>query len=159
MRSPSTPRGSSRCRAALAAAAAAALFSCPPIFAETTVWLGGSTDDNWSTAANWLNSTPPTSSNTADIVFAASPRTSPVHNLGTAFTLRGLFFSDNPYNLSGNTLTFDGGAIAAAIHNSTTLSIANLVNLNSNLSYNGAGNATFLSSIDGPGGFIKNGTG
>ena len=133
-----------------------ALVFCAPARAETTVWLGGSTDNNWSTAANWLNNSPPRSINTSDIVFAASPRTTVVQDIASPLTVRGLFFSDNPYTLSGGALAFEGEG--AAIHNSTTLSIFNPIILRSNTSYNGTGDASFW-DIGGPGEFTKNGSG
>jgi fibronectin-binding autotransporter adhesin len=144
-----------------ALAALAALFSCGPAFAETFTWsnTASTPDSNWSTAANWINNTPPVSGNTTDILFAASPRTSPVHNLANPLTLRSLWFYDNPYTLTGNGLTFDGAL--AAIYNYTTTSISNSITLNSTTSYEGSGNLTFTnnSTVAGAGGFIKNGTG
>jgi fibronectin-binding autotransporter adhesin len=139
-------------------AAAAALFSCAPVFAETFTWTGASTgNSNWSTPVNWLSSSVPASANTTDILFATSPRTSPVHDLASPFTIRSLWFYDNPYSLSGNFLTFDGAS--AAIYNYTTTSISNSLTLNTTIAYEGTGNATFTNDIQGAGGFIKNGSG
>ncbi len=154
---PSNPRLPSLPRAAFAALFA--LFSSAPAFAETYTWSNNAntSDSNWSTAANWINNTPPVSGNTADILFAASPRSSPNHNLGNAFTLRSIWFYENAYTLTGNHLNFDGAS--AAIYNYTSTSISNLINLNSTIAYEGSGNLTLSNSMDGPGGFIKNGTG
>src|SRR5688500_15957763 len=101
MRSFPTPRLPLLRRAAIAAAAA--LFSSGPVSAETFTWsnTANTPDSDWSTAANEINNTPPVSSNTADILFAASPRSSPNHNLGNAFTLRSNWFYDNAYTLTG----------------------------------------------------------
>src|SRR5688572_30121834 len=111
--------------------AIAAIFFCAPLSAETFTWSNNAStpDSNWSTAANWINNTPPVSGSTADILFTASPRSSPNHNLGNAFTLRSIWFYDNLYTLSGNYLNFDGAS--AAIFNYTNTSISNLINVNS----------------------------
>src|SRR5688500_11127732 len=154
MRVFSSPRLFSFARACIAAVFA--LFSTAPAFAETFTWSNNAStpDSNWSTAANWINNTPPVSGNTVDILFAASPRSSPHHNLGNAFTLRSIWFYDNNYTLTGNHLNFDGDS--PAIFNYTTTSISNLINLNSTTRYEGTGNLTVSNTIDGPGSFIKN---
>src|SRR5205814_3291912 len=54
-------------------------------------------------------------------------------------------------------LTFDGEF--AAIFNNTTAIVSNQITLNSTITYQQNGNATFNSTISGPGGFIKNGNG
>jgi hypothetical protein len=152
----STPRLCFLRRAAVAAAAA--LFACAPVFAETFTWSNVNTgNSNWSAASSWIGGTVPVSANTTDILFATSPRTSPLHDLSNPFTVRSLWFYDNPYTLSGNGLTFDGAS--AAIYNYTTTSISNSITLNSTISYEGTGNLTFTNAISGPGGFIKNGAG
>ncbi|MDB5319304.1 MAG: Extracellular serine protease precursor [Phycisphaerales bacterium] len=139
-------------------AAAVALFSCAPVFAETFTWSSAATgNNNWSAGNSWIGGTPPVSANTTDILFATSLRTSPVDNLATPFTIRSLFFVDNPYSLSGNWLTFEGEF--AGIFNNTTTSISNHITLNSTITYQQNGNATFSNTIDGGGGFIKAGAG
>jgi len=139
-------------------AAAVALFACTPVFAATFTWSNVNTgNSNWSATSSWIGGTVPVSANTTDILFANSPRTSPVHDLANPFTVRSLSFDKDSYTLSGNSLTFDGEF--ASIHNSTTVSIANSITLNSTITYQDNGSATFLNTIGGAGGFIKNGAG
>src|SRR2546430_7870225 len=144
-------------RRRLAIATSAAFFSCAPVMASTFTWSNQATSNNWSVSSNWISGSIPVSSNTTDVLFATSARTSPNDDLASPFTIRSLWFQDVPYTLTGNGLTFDGEF--AAIFNNTTASISNQITLNSTITYQQNGNATFTNTISGPGGFIKNGTG
>jgi autotransporter-associated beta strand protein len=156
MRNFSTRRFSLFYRAIVAVAAA--LFCGAPVFAETFTWNNSASGTNsWNLATNWINNSRPVSSITADVLFAASPRISPVQDIADPLTIRSLWFYDELYNLSGSQLVFDGAS--AAIYNYTTTSISNRITLNSTISYEGTGNATFNNTIEGPGGFIKSGNG
>ena len=95
-----------------AAFAAAALFGCAPVFAETFTWSNQAASNNWSVASNWISGSIPVSSNTTDVLFATSARTSPNDDLAAPFTIRSLWFQDVPYTLTGNGLTFDGAFAA-----------------------------------------------
>src|SRR5437763_10471363 len=144
-------------RRRLAIAASAAFFSCTPVMAATFTWSNQASSNNWSVSSNWISGSIPVSSNTTDVLFATSARTSPNDDLASPFTIRSLWFQDVPYTLTGNGLTFDGEF--AAIFNNTTASISNSITLNSTITYQQNGNATFNNTIGGPGGFIKSGTG
>src|SRR5438132_1398403 len=112
-----------------ASVAAAALFSCAPVLADTFTWNNSAAGTNsWSLATNWINNTRPVSGNTADVLFSDSPRFAPVQDISNPFTLRSIWFYDKSWTLSGSPLVFDGAF--AAIYNYTTTSISNLITLN-----------------------------
>ena len=73
---------------------------------------GGTTNDNWSTAANWVGDVVPPNNGSADIIFAGSTRLSP--NADANWSVTSLSFSAGAgaFQLGGNQLTIGGGGIS-----------------------------------------------
>jgi autotransporter-associated beta strand protein len=135
----------------------AGLFSCAPALGETFTWSSTATTNNWSLPSNWINNSRPVSANTTDVLFTDSTQFAPIQDIANPLTIRSIWFYDKSWTLSGSPLVFDGAF--AAIYNYTTTSISNQITLNSTTSYEGTGNATFINTLGGTGGFTKNGSG
>jgi len=80
---------------------------CSYSFSQT--WDGGGADNQWGTATNWVADTVPSSSSSTDISFDGT--TQLTNNVNTAWTLRGLVFSNGAgaFVITNSTLTLHGG--------------------------------------------------
>src|SRR5258705_9546011 len=142
-----------------AAAFAVALQISATGFAAT--WTGASgfpnpANDNWNNPGNWSGNVVPSPSFGTDLFFGQSFRTTPFQNLADPFAVGSLNFSLASYSLSGFPIAFSSGAIH---QNSPGLTIANNLSVNSSLTYDGFGDATFSGVLSGSGGLTKNGPG
>ncbi len=147
-------------------------------------WDGGGTNDNWTTATNWVGDAAPLNNGTANVIMAGNVRLTPnlnapapdilsltFNNTAGAFNFNGVGMtvrSGGIINNAANTQTFNNGALNPA--NSTTqtwnaasgsLSILGQVNFSgvSSLSIDGGFNTTINGVISGNGTLTKNGTG
>ncbi len=146
----------------LAVIAAAAAGLSTPALAVNYTWSGSGGDNNWSTGANWLGGSAPTSGTTTATIFTGSTRLGPVIDTATG-TVGGLAFlaAANSFTISGTTLTI---AASGTIVNSSTSAqvVANsgIVLLGSS-TWNGAANSSLSVSapISGVGSIVKTGAG
>ena len=79
------------------------------------IWDGGGDDDNWSTAANWVDDDAPPSDGTATLDFGApgALRKGNVNNYPDGTQFARITFSDNGYTLTGNRITLRDDVNAA----------------------------------------------
>lgn len=144
--------------------------------AAIKTWDGGGADDNWRTAANWVNDVAPVSGD--DLVFpAVAAKYTTSNNLTLFSTIRSMTFEGGTYTVSGSPLLLSQGitvvdgnqAINLVISltasqtftatNSTAVGIVAAALLGTNtLTIDGAGGMG-LGLISGSGQFIKNGGG
>jgi len=76
-----------------------------------SVWDGGGSDNNWSTAQNWTSNVAPTNDGTADVVMDGTTRLTP--NIDVPWNVNSLTFSTNSgsFALGGGPLTVGAGGI------------------------------------------------
>src|SRR6266581_2592960 len=152
------------------------LVAAQGVFAQT--WNGGGANDNWSTIANWIGSTPPANNGTASVFFGGTARLTP--NVDAAWSINSLTFNNTSglFAISGSAITIGAGGITnndadlQTINNSIILSapqtwnatagplsFGSAMNLNGNLLiFNAAtGASVHTGSITGAGGFTKAG--
>src|SRR6266550_2914320 len=148
--------------------------------ASAQTWNGAGANDNWSTIANWIGSTPPANNGTANVIFAGATRLTP--NVDAAWNINSLTFNNTSglFTISGSGITIGAGGItnndadlqtinsiinlgAPQTWNATagSLSFGSAMNLSGNLlTFNAAtGASTYSGSIAGAGGFTKTGNG
>ncbi len=137
-----------------------------------TLWNGGGTDGNWSTAANW-NGTAPVNSQT--LIFQGTSRLSNTNNLLTSagqviFNSGGFALAGNPVSLlwglnnaTGNNTWNIGTTLAAAqsfVSSNSTLTVSGPVtNAGYALTLDGTSAIAVSGVITGAGALVKNGTG
>jgi autotransporter-associated beta strand protein len=84
-----------------------------PLQAAISIWDGGGSDNDWSTANNWLAGLglpqPPSDDGTADVVFNTSPRLT--SNVDMTWSIRSLRFNSGSYDLTGSQLTIGSGGV------------------------------------------------
>jgi len=122
----------------LALIAITSLWSVSALNAATYTWNagGGSSDTNWSSSANWLDSNTSASATDTDIVFDLASTLSTESHVGTAFTLRSLTFTPNSsaYHLTGETITIQGqgewSGVASIVSQGNTPTIDNNIVVN-----------------------------
>ncbi len=139
-------------------------------------WDGGGADDNWRTAANWINDIAPVSGD--DLVFpAVATKYTSSNNLTLFSTVRSMTFEGGNYTISGSPLLLSHGIVVTdgnqainlvisltapqtfAATNSTAIGIVAAALLGGNtLTVDGAGGIG-LGLISGSGQFVKNGSG
>ena len=137
-----------------------------------SLWNGGGTDANWSTAANW-NGTAPT--NGESLTFQGTVRLSNTNNLLSS--VGQVTFTNGGFALAGNPVTLQWGLVNQAGNNtwgiaSTFLGPESFVSSNGTLTVSGAvanggypltvdgaGNSLVSGAISGTGGLMKNGVG
>jgi autotransporter-associated beta strand protein len=128
-------------------------------FLKVWYWTGLGSDNNWSTAANWLNSSSPTSF--SSLQFTGSNRLSAYNDIAIDTPFNGITFdtSANSFQLSGNRFVLNSGGIineslsAQTINNDIKLSTGtNILNTN-------AGNMTFNGLLSGNSSISKIGSG
>ncbi|MBK7393116.1 MAG: hypothetical protein IPI64_07390 [Chloracidobacterium sp.] len=144
--------------------------------AAVKTWDGGGVDDNWRTAANWVNDVAPVSGD--DLVFpAVAAKYTSSNNLTLFSTIRSMTFEGGTYTISGSPLLLSNGIVVTdgnqAINlvinltapqtfsatNSTAVGIVVAALLGSNtLTIDGAGGIG-LGLISGSGRIVKNGGG
>lgn len=148
------------CLASFAAAAIQA-GAVPTAVAQTFTWDGGlshgnfTVNDNWSTANNWVNATPPTSNVNTDVVFTLSGiRTTATQNIVSPFVLHSLTFdaaNTNFTSVTGSALDFrsNGSTNPSITQNSgIAVSVANNLTLTSAMTVAGTGAGTL--TLGGP---------
>ena len=149
------------------------------VFGSSSTWDGGGTDNNWTTAANWVGDIAPTVNSTLVFPLGAARLTNN-NNFAAGTTFAQLSFTGGGYNITGNAITLlrgitvtavSGGAItfapnvtvnaAQAFTNAgqpTTLS--GQLNLNGfALTVSGANDLAFTGTVTGVGGITKTGAG
>ena len=144
--------------------------------AAVKTWDGGGADDNWRTAANWVNDVAPVSGD--DLVFPAiAAKYTSSNNLTLFSTVRSMTFEGGNYTISGSPLLLSQGIVVIdgnqAINlvislttsqtfsatNSTAVGVVAAALLGTNtLTIDGAGGIG-LGLISGSGQFVKNGAG
>jgi hypothetical protein len=72
---------------------------------------GGTTNDNWSTAANWVGDVAPPNDGTAAIVFSGATRLTPAVNANWSIQSLSFDAGAGAFKLGGNQLTIDSGGI------------------------------------------------
>src|SRR2546430_16858705 len=89
----------------IACAALLLLFSR----ASAQTWNGAGANDNWSTIANWIGSTPPANNGTANVTFAGTTRLTP--NVDVAYNINSLIFNNTAgsFTIGGTALTICAG--------------------------------------------------
>jgi hypothetical protein len=137
-------------RKMLAAVFAAALQISSACFAAT--WTGASngfpypSNNNWSNPGNWSGNVVPTPSFATPLIFGPSFRTGTFQDFASPYAVGSLEFSLSSYSLSGLPIAFADSFIH---QNSPSLAISNNLILQSNLTYDGFGPATFSGVISG----------
>ncbi|MFO7937803.1 MAG: autotransporter-associated beta strand repeat-containing protein [Kiritimatiellia bacterium] len=86
--------------------------------ADSYIWDGGGTDDNWSTADNWNPSGAPVSASDTTIELAGATRLTPVQDIADPFILNQLIYRH--YAADPHTaFTLDGQQIQVAVNGTT----------------------------------------
>jgi hypothetical protein len=82
-----------------------------------SVWDGGGSDNNWSSALNWADNITPTNNGTADVTISGSTRLTPT--VDVPWDINSLTFSSgSKFTLGGSALTIGSGGI---INQSSTI--------------------------------------
>ncbi len=159
---------------ALAAVALKPAYATPGV-----TWIGGGTDDKWSSGANWFEGGAPLNSGAANLIMSGTNRLTP--NVDSNWNFQGLSFDNNAgaFTISGNPLSISTNGItnfsasAESINNDIMLrasarisSVAGPLSLGgsfnpSNYAWyvSGSGNVAINGSISGSGPIIRDGTG
>ncbi|HOX57254.1 MAG TPA: hypothetical protein P5205_11465 [Candidatus Paceibacterota bacterium] len=94
-------------------------------------WDGGGTNNNWTTATNWVGDVAPAPGD--DLVFApGAARLSPYNSSPAGTTFNAIISSDGAYMLDGNAIALNAGILAT---NGANTWLMNSVTLNSNQSF------------------------
>jgi autotransporter-associated beta strand protein len=148
------------------------------VVAANLVWNGGGSDNNWSTAANWVSGTAP--GNGDSVAFDGSTQTT--NNMNASYNIPSVTFNSGASSFTitnpANTLTMTGGITnnspnAQTINVPVSLNTAAPINAasgdlafglsvanNSNLvTFAGSANSTVSGAISGSGGLTKTGNG
>jgi autotransporter-associated beta strand protein len=72
-----------------------------------STWDGGGTDNNWTTAANWVGDVAPTAGD--DLVFDGTVRTSTQNNFSVGTSFSSVTFASDDFSLAGNRITLTSG--------------------------------------------------
>ncbi len=137
-----------------------------------STWNGNGSNANWSTAANWIGSTP---ANQNSLMFAGNAQQTSTNNFLSA--VGQVIFSNGGFSLTGNAVSSLWGIVNQAgnntwsipttlsaaqsfISSNGTLTVAGAVATGGNLlTLDGAGAIQIANAISGAGGLQKNGTG
>jgi autotransporter-associated beta strand protein len=78
----------------------------------TRTWDGGGTDNNWTTAANWVGDVAPVAGDR--LVFAGSTQTASFNDFADGTVFQSIVFQNGGFSLSGHAVTLDpqGGGVA-----------------------------------------------
>lgn len=89
------------------------------VYTLGTVWDGGGTDNNWTTAANWTGDI--ATASTYDVYFAGSTRLAPSNDFAAATSFKSINFNSGSgaFVTSGNSTTITGGSAAIAANNTS----------------------------------------
>lgn len=137
-------------------------LASPAARAVDYTWNGAGSDNNWSTAANWISGTVPVAANTNNLVFAGTTRLSPVNDLAANSGFLAIQFSAGAgnFSLSGNAIRLgDYGGASNVITNSgsnLSLTINNAIAFNETLPSVLAGSSGNTLTLNG---LLTNGTG
>jgi autotransporter-associated beta strand protein len=131
-----------------------------PNTAAFTTWDGGGTNNNWSTAANWVDDLGPVSSSTLRLAFDGTTRLTP--SLNGNYNINTLRFNSTAgaFTLgatAGNSLTFDGvvPSMIQLSDNAQTIDVPVTLNTTTIVETTGAGNLTLSGVLSGTGGLMK----
>jgi autotransporter-associated beta strand protein len=115
--------------------------------AAIRTWDGGGTNNNWTTATNWVGDVAPTAGD--DLLFPpGAPRLSPNNDFPAGTTFNSIAFSGADYTLDGNLIALNAGIVAT---NGVNNWILNPLTLNSNQTFTikvGSGGFTLPAAID-----------
>lgn len=137
-----------------------------PALAQT--WTGnGSPTGFWSDFFHWAGFTVPVSAPTTAITFAGNRQLNTVQNIASVFDLHALTFASGAgsFALSGNALRFAGTASTFTQNSANAVVLANVVQISTQLTYNGSGSATWKGGLANGGGagstplLVKSGSG
>jgi autotransporter-associated beta strand protein len=137
-------------------------LASPAARAVDYTWNGAGSDNNWSTAANWISGTVPVAANTNNLVFAGTTRLSPVNDLAANSRFLAIQFSAGAgnFSLSGNTIRLgDYGGASNVITNAgsnLSLTIDNAIAFNETNPSVLAGSSGNTLTLNG---LLTNGTG
>lgn len=158
-------RASQRTRACISCACLCGSILIGPRFLSGATWDGGGTDNNWTTAANWVGDVAPVSGTPGlSIAFGGGTRLTPSQNLSNPFVLQSLIFDSSTsgtFSLSGSPLKFDGQGAVPEIRNDslTAAFISNAIQLTSDtvIQTAPAGFLSLTGAISGVGGLTIRG--
>jgi autotransporter-associated beta strand protein len=104
--------------------------------AATRTWDGGGTNDNWTTAGNWVGDVAPTAGD--DLVFPpGAARLINVNNFAAGTAFNSIAFTDSGYRLTGSNVLLTAGIIAS--HSSGVNEVWLPIQLNANQSFTNTG--------------------
>ncbi len=138
----------------IVALVASGLLASTTASAAVFTWTGGGANTNWSTTANWLSGTAPTTGN--DLLFNNSTSRTNVNNIGS-LSIGTMTFA-NPagaFSISGSAINL--GSITNTSANNQTLSLAVIQSTNG--TYDATSNITLSGSLSGSGNIAKTGAG
>jgi len=115
--------------------------------AALRTWDGGGTNNNWTTATNWVGDVAPLPGD--DLLFpTGKTRLSPINDFPSGTTFNSIIFSGTNYSLDGNSIALNAGIIAT---NATGNMVNNPLSLNSDQTFTvnvGDDNLYLLGPID-----------
>jgi hypothetical protein len=91
-------------------------------------WDGGGSDNNWTTAANWVGDVAPVAG--ADLVFTGRVGTTPNNDFAAGTAFSSITFTNGGFTLTGNAVTLTGTS-GGGIFNAIPLTINNSIVANS----------------------------
>jgi autotransporter-associated beta strand protein len=130
------------------------------VWSKTIYWTGLGSNNNWSTAANWLNSKSPTSSSSLE--FAGTTRLSAFNDLTVDTPFNSLAFNANSgsFQLSGNRFVIlSGGFINNSPNAQTVNNDVKLSSGNNRINVSTGSITTFNGVLSGIGSIVKTGSG
>ena len=122
------------------------------LLSSVSIWTGGGTNNNFSTAANWQGGNVPQAG--SQLIFQGTARTSPSNNLAAGTSFASIEIQSSGFNLKGNSLALTGNITVDSTAPVATISLNVALTGTTSVIVNG-GALTVSGSISGVSGSVS----